>query len=53
MNTTSVNILAIGVKAKSKNEMYRALTIGDGLYLPPKKKRRWSLSQTYVLNAKR
>ena len=37
MNTTSVNDLAIGVKTKSKIEMHRTLTIGDGLYLPAKR----------------
>ena len=53
MITTSANVLAIGVKAKSKKEMYWALTTGDGLYFPPQKKRRWSLLQTYVLSAKK
>ena len=37
METTTVNSIKVGVKAKSKSKIYRALTINGGLYLMPQK----------------
>ena len=37
METTKVNLMELGVKAKSKAEIYRALTIKNGIYLMPQK----------------
>ena len=33
----SVNVFYLGFKAKTKNEMYRLLTVGVKLYLPAQK----------------
>ena len=37
METTKVNLMKLGVKAKSKTEIYLALTIKNGIYLMPQK----------------
>ena len=33
----TINVSQLGTKAKSKNEMYRILTVEAKIYLPPKK----------------
>ena len=33
----SINLAQLGTKAKSKNEMYRILTVEAKIYLPPQK----------------
>ena len=33
----AINLAQLGTKAKSKNEMYRILTIEAKIYLPPQK----------------
>ena len=35
MQTSRVNLLEVSSKAQSKPEMYRLLTVEEGLYLPP------------------
>ena len=35
MERTSLNLIEVGNKAKSKWELYRLLTVEGGLYLPP------------------
>ena len=42
METTTVNLMEVGVKAKSKSEIYLALTINGGLYLMPQKE--WGMA---------
>ena len=37
MEKKSINLLNVGTKAQSKSEMYRALTVEGGFYLPPLK----------------
>ena len=37
METTKVNLMELGVNAKSKAEIYHALTIKNGIYLMPQK----------------
>ena len=37
METTTVNFMEVGVKAKSKSEIYSAFTINGGLYLMQQK----------------
>ena len=34
----TINVNQLGTKAKSKNEMYRMLTVVAKIYLPPQKK---------------
>ena len=34
---STINISQLGVKARSKNEMYRLLTVEAKIYLPPQK----------------
>ena len=33
----TINVIQLGTKAKSKNEMYRILTVEAKVYLPPQK----------------
>ena len=37
METTKINVSMLGLKARTKNEMYRLLTTEFDLYLPPQK----------------
>ena len=37
METTKVYLIELGVKAKSKTEIYRAFAIKNGIYLMPQK----------------
>ena len=37
MEQAELNLLFVGSKAQSKGELYRALTVEGGLYLPPQK----------------
>ena len=37
MERIGVNINSIGIKAQTKNELYRILTVEAKLYLPPQK----------------
>ena len=37
MDSATLNINILGIKAKTKNEMYRLLTVEAQLYLPPQK----------------
>ena len=32
-----INFLEVGIKAQSKNELYRIPTVEGGMYLPPEK----------------
>ena len=34
---STINVSQLGVKARSKNEMYRLLTVEAKIYLPPQK----------------
>ena len=38
MVSTSINLNNLGMKAQTKNEMYRFLTVEAEMYLPPQKK---------------
>ena len=38
MKRTKVNLIDLGMKARTKSEMYRLLTVDADLYLPPQKK---------------
>ena len=37
MDTTKINVNMLGLKARTKNEMYRLLTTEVDMYLPPQK----------------
>ena len=41
MDYSTVNVNILGNKAKTKNEIYRLLTVEAQLYLPPQKE--WSI----------
>ena len=37
MESTKINLNSLGLKAKSKNEIYRLLVVEADMYLPPQK----------------
>ena len=37
MESEQINLLKVGTKAQSKYELYRALVVEGGMYLPPEK----------------
>ena len=37
MERTKVNLIDLGMKARTKSEMYRLLTVDADLYLPPQR----------------
>ena len=44
----TINVSEPGVKARSKNEMYRLLTVEAKIYLPPRSNSRYNLLEIFI-----
>ena len=51
-NQDKLSVLDVGVKAKSKLEIYRILTTEGGIYLPPPKEWNYQFIRDIITGAK-
>ena len=53
MEHSKINLYQLGMKAKTKNEMYRFLTFEVEMYLPPQKEKSIYFVRSIIQNKKR